>query len=163
MKIIVTGATGFIGARFVELLTEMGVEVLALGRKNLDQLSDNKQKKLSKATYLKLDMSQVSFLPKKLKELNWKIGNNCLFFNLAWGGKEKLSDLNIEHQLMNVSWCVKALKIANDLGCKTFIQVGTMEEAFTKKYLALDYKKIHNSIDMLFIPWPNYLQNTRLN
>ena len=49
MKIIVTGATGFIGAKFVELLTDLGVEVLALGRKNLNQLPNNKQIKLSKA------------------------------------------------------------------------------------------------------------------
>lgn len=140
MKIIVTGATGFIGAKFVELLTDLGVEVLALGRKNLNQLPTNKQIKLSKASYLNLDMKKINLLPEKLKEINWEVDNNCVFFNLAWGGKDKLSDLNIKYQLMNVSWCINALNIANNLGCKTFIQVGTMEEAFTKKYLDLNYK-----------------------
>tara|TARA_B100001093_G_scaffold510158_1_gene575517 strand:+ start:205 stop:1155 length:951 start_codon:yes stop_codon:yes gene_type:complete len=141
MKIIVTGSTGFIGSKFVEFLTNLGLEVLALGRKDFNEISESKKKKLSKAKYMNLNMRDISLLPEKLEKFNWEVGDNCIFFNLAWGGKEKLSDMNIKHQLINVSWCAEALKIANTLGCKSFIQVGTMEEAFTEKYLELDYKK----------------------
>ena len=140
MRIIVTGATGFIGAKFVEFLTNINIKVLAIGRKNLTDISFSKQKKLNKSTYINLDMENIKLLPKKIKELSWEIGDNCIFFNLAWGGEKKLSDLNIDSQLNNVSWCLDALHVANGLGCKKFIQVGTMEEAFTKKYLDLDYK-----------------------
>ena len=34
-----------------------------------------------------------------------------------------------------------ALEIASKIGCSRFIQVGTMEEAFTYKYLELDHCK----------------------
>ena len=39
MRIIVTGATGFIGAKFVEFLTNINIKVLAIGRKNLTDIS----------------------------------------------------------------------------------------------------------------------------
>ena len=38
-KAIVTGSTGFIGSSFVEFLVSKGIDVLALGRKNLNDIS----------------------------------------------------------------------------------------------------------------------------
>lgn len=138
---IVTGATGYIGSYFVEYLTKKGIEVLALGRKDFDDISKIRQKKLKDAKYLKIDMSKIENLKNSIKEIHWNIGSSCVFINLAWGGKSKLSDLNVRNQMMNVIWCVNAFKIANDLNCIKFLQIGTMEEAFTHKYLTLDYKK----------------------
>ncbi len=138
---IVTGATGYIGSYFVEYLTKKGIEVLALGRKDFDDISKIRQKKLKDSKYLKIDMSKIENLKNSIKEINWNIGSSCVFINLAWGGKSKLSDLNVRNQMMNVIWCVNAFKIANDLNCIKFLQIGTMEEAFTHKYLTLDYKK----------------------
>ena len=43
--------------------------------------------------------------------------------------------------MKNVIWTVNALEVASTIGCKKFIQVGTMEEAFTYKYLELDHHK----------------------
>tara|TARA_B100001057_G_C22866629_1_gene956772 strand:+ start:1450 stop:2397 length:948 start_codon:yes stop_codon:yes gene_type:complete len=138
---IVTGATGYIGSYFVEYLTKKGIEVLALGRKDFDDISKIRQKKLKDSKYLKIDMSKIENLKNLIKEIHWNIGSSCVFINLAWGGKSKLSDLNVRNQMMNVIWCVNAFKIANDLNCIKFLQIGTMEEAFTHKYLTLDYKK----------------------
>ena len=138
---IVTGATGYIGSYFVEYLTKKGIEVLALGRKDFDDISKIRQKKLKDSKYLKIDMSKIENLKNSIKEIHWNIGSSCVFINLAWGGKSKLSDLNVRNQMMNVIWCVNAFKIANDLNCIKFLQIGTMEEAFTHKYLTLDYKK----------------------
>lgn len=136
---IVTGATGFIGAAFVEFLTKRGIDVLALGRKPFDSLSENKRSKLAAASYLNLDMREIESMKNKIVELDWVVSDDCVFFNLAWGGVEKLSDLNIQAQMNNVAWSVAALEAAAEIGCSRFIQVGTMEEAFTYKYLALDH------------------------
>jgi nucleoside-diphosphate-sugar epimerase len=138
-QVIVTGATGFIGASFIEFLTNKGIDVLALGRKPLNLLSENKRKKLAGAKYISIDMRDIELLPNKIGELKWKIGDNCIFFNLAWKGVVSLSDLNIEAQMNNVAWCVNAMNVASEIGCRCFIQVGTMEEAFTHKYLKLKY------------------------
>ncbi len=139
-KAIVTGATGFIGSVFVETLLKRDIKVLALGRKGFEDISEIRQKKIIKAKYLTIEMSEIKNLKKMLPDIQWEVGDDCVFFNLAWSGENKLSDLNIEAQMINVTASIDALHVANDLGCKSFIQVGTMEEAFTNKYLNLDYK-----------------------
>lgn len=137
---IVTGSTGFIGASFVKFLTNKGIDVLALGRTPLSLLSENKRQKLSAAKYLNLDMRKISLLPNKITCLKWEIGDDCVFFNLAWKGVENLSDLNVHAQMCNVAWCANALDAAIAIGCNRFIQVGTMEEAFTYRYLELNHQ-----------------------
>ena len=142
-KAIVTGATGFIGAAFVEFLSARGVEVLALGRKHLNNIGIARFDKLRGARYLQLDMDEIARLPAALNEMGWLAGPECVFFNLAWGGELGLSDLNVASQLGNVTHAVHALETADQIGCSRFIQVGTMEEVFTQKYLELDYHQ-HN-------------------
>lgn len=138
-KAIVTGATGFIGSVFVEYLISNNINVLALGRKDYQDISSVRKRKLAGALYLKIDMGEISILKKELKKIGWKPSRSCVWFNLAWGGVNKLSDLDIEAQMKNVIWTVKALEVANEIGCDRFIQVGTMEEAFTYKYLELNH------------------------
>ena len=140
-KAIVTGATGFIGAAFVEYLNNRDIEVLALGRREFEDISPFRRVKLRDACYLNLSMEKIANLPEFLNKTGWAVGSDCVFFNLAWGGVEKLSDLNVAAQLRNVSQSAEALEVANKIGCARFIQVGTMEEAFTEKYLELDYHR----------------------
>lgn len=140
-KAIITGATGFIGSAFVEYLTQRDVDVLALGRKAMEDISVIRQKKLKNSQYLMLDMSKISQLEQVISDIGWVVEDDCVFFNLAWGGASGLSDLNVAAQMKNVVWCTSALEVAKNIGCTRFIQVGTMEEAFTKQYLELDYHK----------------------
>lgn len=138
-KVIVTGSTGFIGSVFVEYLLKNGICVLALGRKDWMEISDSRKSKLQGAEYLKVNMSQMSSLRQEIEKIGWDVGNDCIFFNLAWGGVSKLSDLDIQAQMKNVVWSVNALEAAVEIGCKRFIQIGTMEEAFTYKYFELNH------------------------
>lgn len=140
-KAIVTGATGFIGSAFVEYLLKKNIEVLALGRKEVDEISNERWLKIKHAKYLKLDMNKITLLGELIPKIDWDVGDDCVFFNLAWGGESGLSDLNVAAQLKNVVWSEAALEIASKIGCNRFIQVGTMEEAFTQKYLELDHRK----------------------
>ena len=128
-KAIVTGSTGFIGSSFVEFLVSKGIDVLALGRKNLNDISSIRRKRIEGSTYLKIDMNNISELSIQIDHIKWDVEDDCVFFNLAWGGESKLSDLNIYAQMQNVSWSINALEVSADIGCNRFIQVGTMEEA----------------------------------
>jgi nucleoside-diphosphate-sugar epimerase len=136
---IVTGATGFIGSAFVKYLIDKGIKVLALGRKEFHDINKTRRVKLKGAKYLNINMASIKLLPSQLEAIEWNPGNECVFFNLAWHGENRLSDLSVEAQLLNVSYSIDAIEIANTLGCNRFIQIGTMEEAFTEKYLDLDH------------------------
>ena len=87
-KAIVTGATGFIGAAFVEYLIRSGVEVLALGRKQQNEILIGRRDRLRGAKYVQLDMDDISCLPELLSQMGWQAGAECVFFNLAWGVSE---------------------------------------------------------------------------
>ena len=89
-KAIVSGSTGFIGSILVKHLTERGIEVVALGRQNFDDISNRVRKNINQASYLKIRMEDIEDLQDALIKINWNAGDECVFFNLAWGGEEKL-------------------------------------------------------------------------
>ena len=140
---IITGATGFIGSSFVQYLVDQGIQVLALGRKEPEEISQARRVKLKGAHYITLDMQSIDSLAAFILDLDWHVGQECVFFNLAWAGEDGLSDLNIAAQLANVTYSVAAIETASNMGCSRFVQVGTMEEPFAEEYLHLDHHQ-HN-------------------
>lgn len=136
---IITGASGFIGAALVKLLINKGIKVFALGRKPYSDIDDKRLTDHLNLRYIQLNMSEIDRLKKIVNDNNWNVGDDCVFFNFAWGGVDKLSDFDVEAQMNNVTWSAKALIVAAELNCSKFIHVGTMEEAFTRRYLELDY------------------------
>jgi len=140
--IIISGATGFIGSHLVKQLIDRNYDVLSLGRKPFNQLTDVVQEKLLHGNYINLDMDSVAKLPELLERNTIKFDSTLdrKFFHLAWGGIEKLSCLDIEAQMKNVTRTVNAMAAAKSIGCSTFFHVGSMEEVFTEEYLKLDYK-----------------------
>ena len=69
-KAIVCGATGFIGSKLVKYLTEKNIEVVALGRRNLNDLPDMVKKNIAKAEYLIIDMQNIENLDEMLGEID---------------------------------------------------------------------------------------------
>lgn len=139
-KAIITGATGFIGSALTRLLLKEGVEVIALGRKKREEVDPLRLQDHPKLTYIQLDMAEISRLPRILEDRNLHF-KDASFFHFAWGSRNVLSDLNVEEQYNNVSYSIEAFVASDVIGCKKFIHVGTMEEAFVEPYLSLDYHK----------------------
>lgn len=110
-----------------------------MGRKEPQEVDRARWRKLQGARYINLNMNSISTLPSHLEAIKWEVEPECVFFNLAWAGANRLSDLNINAQLRNAKESVDALEMAHSIGCSRFIQVGTMEEAFTQRYLELDH------------------------
>lgn len=123
----------------VRKLLHNNVEVLALGRKAWQDVDPKRLVELEGLKYVQIDMSEIDSLPEGAKKVGWVFGDSCVFYNFAWGGEAKLSDLDVEAQMKNVAWSANAVRAAKILNCEKFVHVGTMEEAFTSKYLDLDF------------------------
>ncbi len=137
----VTGATGFIGSALVEFLGSRGVEVVSLGRKTRNEIPASRRARLNETPYIEIDMQDIEQLPTILSKRKIEILDDAVFYNLAWGGEEGLSDLNISSQLKNVTESLNAFEVAQNLGFRKFIQIGTMEEVFALKYLEADHEQ----------------------
>lgn len=140
-KAIVTGGTGLIASGVVECLLDNDIKVLALGRKEIgvskiSHLSDHPNLK-----YIQLEMSEIEKLPQLLKEINWSVGSDCVFYHFAWSGSERLADGSIQEQFNNVTYSSKTLVIAKKIGCIKFINAGSQEEKFVENYLNSHWTK----------------------
>jgi len=140
MKAIVTGASGFIGSRLVAKLVSGGYKVAAIGRKRQSQILDFRKRFLEGATYIEVDLDEINRLEEILLLEGFHGKALKFFFHLAWGGRCKLSDLDVDSQSKNVARTVDTYNLAGSLGAERYIFSGTMEEAFGEKYTMLDYK-----------------------
>lgn len=120
MKVIVTGATGFVGSHLARLLLEEGCDVHALIRKTSDtwRISDI----LDSLHVVKGDLLQLGDIEQQLRQIGPEM---C--FHLAWyavPGKYLTSEENLKMLTASASFA----SLVSKLGCKRFIGVGTCLE-----------------------------------
>jgi len=139
-KVIITGGAGFLGAKLSETLNNSGYEVLALGRKNYNDINGFRLKQLKNVIYKSCDLSKDS-LDEILENIDWKNKKIDALFHIAWSGKDGLSDLSVQKQFENLSITLKLFENAEKLNIEKFLFTGTMEEFFAEKYLGLDFKE----------------------
>jgi len=118
-KVVVTGATSFIGTRLVKKLIRADFDVYAVIRKG----SSNKNKLVSckGVNIFELNMDEIDQLPEKI--------TNCdVFFHLAWDGTRGQTRDDATLQQSNYLYSIKALEVAGRLGCKIFLSAGSQAE-----------------------------------
>lgn len=133
-KAIITGGTGLVGKAVAKCLFSNGIEVLCLGRKPLTS-SEIRNNFDAEVTYTDLAMDNIKNLPEKIKRMHWQIGDDCVFFNFAWGGAQKLTEGSIDEQLNNAVFAANAVKVSKKIGCNKFINAGTLEETYVEQHL----------------------------
>lgn len=133
-KAIITGGTGLVGQSVARQLVNNNVDVLCIGRSNLSE-SDIHKIFGKGITYIQLDMKNISELNKIIHKINWNPEQNCVFYNFAWSGDQRLTDGSAEDQLENVSLSSLAIKAAKAIGCSKFINCGTIEETYAEWHL----------------------------
>ena len=112
IKVIVTGANGFIGRNLIKLLSDYGMFVYAIIKDN-----DIKEKFVNKnIKYITLDMDSVHMLDKVLSDKDIDI-----FYHLAWSGSSGLLRGDHNVQINNIRYSVDAINVAKRMGCKKFI------------------------------------------
>lgn len=128
MRIVMTGATGFLGQALCRELAENGHEVTAVVRPESVEKAD------------KLTVHKVIALP--LKELESLTGEYDVFFHLAWNGSggEERNDYRI--QMENLGHMEQALKGAKQCGCRKFIGAGSQAEYGVVREKAVEDKTV---------------------
>lgn len=151
-KAIISGASGLIGSTVTRELLSHGIKVLALGRKHWKDIEPNKLVVSNNLQYMQIEMSDIHTLPSKIREIAWDPGRS-VFYNFAWSGVNRLTDGDVEDQIKNVTFCSKAIEIAKEIGCKKFVNAGSIEETFAERYLAFDVLKraYHSTHDIYAI------------
>jgi len=117
-KIVITGATGMIGAALARCAVVNGIEVLCIVKKDSGRLSNIPQSKLVKVEYSDIN---------KYHNLNLS-GNYDVFYHLAWEKTFGASRDDVDTQIDNIQYTLDAVRLAKKLECKKFIGTGSQAE-----------------------------------
>ena len=119
-KVIVTGATGFIGRRLCKALLDKGICVYGIGRNNevLRELEEN-----DRFHGFSLEFADYSQIENLITDRDFDY-----FFHLANYGVNGADKENYKIQIQNIKIACDCVEIANTLGCKRFIFVGSVDE-----------------------------------
>ena len=119
-RVIITGATSFIGIHLINGLVKEGCEIYAVVRKSsaktvLLPASDN-------VKIIELEMEEYGRLSDVIKE-------PCdVYFSLAWNGTRGAERLVAEKQEENYKYSMEALSAVKNIGCKKVISAGSQAE-----------------------------------
>lgn len=119
MKVVITGATSMIGAAIIEECLNNGVEVLAIVHRGTRKLSRLPKSKLIRVEYANIDQFDQVCVDKKKYDV---------FYHLAWANTDKAHRDDPVLQEENIKATLKAVELANRIGCKKFIGAGSQAE-----------------------------------
>jgi len=119
-KILVTGGTGFVGARVVRQLVEQGRDVAVLMRasSNSRRIDDL----LNRCTVIRGDLAQIEAAGGALTHFSPEA-----VVHLAWEGV-KGADRNSAVQMDNVVASIKLYQLTEKIGCRHFVGLGSQAE-----------------------------------
>lgn len=133
-KVIVTGATGMIGASMIEQMVEDDIKVTAIIRPN-----SKKRKNLithQNIRVVECDIDNLLSLQKQLEQ------DYDTFYHFAWDGTYGSSRDDVFLQERNVRNTLEAVELANETGCKVFVGAGSQAEfGFVEGELSDDIPK----------------------
>lgn len=119
-NVIVTGATGMIGASMIEQMVADGVHVTAICRP--DSKKRNNLIRHPLITVVECDINNLISLKEKLS-LSYDT-----FYHFAWDGTYGDSRNDALLQEQNIHNTLTAVEVAHALGCKVFVGAGSQAE-----------------------------------
>lgn len=137
MKVIVTGANGFVGYWLIRELQKNGIHVTAIIKDENENISMlNEFENLS---IIYCDLSNLSFLTDKVEGKDYDA-----FYHLAWVSAGGAGRADYAIQLNNVKYACDAVAVASSLGCKKILFAGTVTEKIAENILNLSAKAQNN-------------------
>lgn len=140
-KAIITGANGFVGSHVCKELCNQGVKVYAVIKdtnENIDSIKD-----LPDISIVYCDLDSITTLPEKITDRDVDV-----FYHFAWVGVS--SDLRCDEniQTKNALWTVQALRTADSMKCKKFVNAGSIMEKET--YMAVCTQSSEPSVGYIY-------------
>ena len=127
MKIvIVTGATGFIGANMIEVLSKAGVNVLAVCRPDSENIG--RICKLKNVKIINGDLERIDAVVNAVQKMEIDA-----IYHLAWNSASGKEREDHKAQVQNVIYASNVFELAKRIGCKKIIVTGTVSEKLCKK------------------------------
>lgn len=120
-KVLITGATGFIGYHLMKELYKNSVEIWAVCRTNNKDVENIE--KIPGTHVVICDLNSINKLPELCDERGFDA-----FYHIAWEGATGLLRNNDGLQLDNVKWTIDCVKVAHLMECQTIICTGTICE-----------------------------------
>lgn len=137
MKIVITGATGFIGTALCRELLENGHEVVAVIRPG-----SARKGKLDFGKELNGGIRMVEAALEKLSGLGELVNGADVFYHLAWNGSAGVERESFDIQYTNIGYTAEAVRAAVECGCKKFIGAGSQAEYGVVKGIAKEYETV---------------------
>lgn len=117
---VVTGANGFVGSHVCSELSKENVKVYAVVKdenENIDNIKD-----LKGISIVYCDLNSIASLAEKIKD------DIDVFYHFAWVGTSSKLRCDENIQTNNALWTVQALRIADKMKCKKFVNAGSIME-----------------------------------
>lgn len=130
-KAIVTGATGFLGSWLVKELSSSGIEVTAVVRSLHKEAEILAQ--LENVKIVKCQLSDMERLPEIIEERDIDV-----FYHLAWAGTSGMERADVRLQLQNVQASCDAVAAASAIGCRKYVNAGSIMEYEAMQYIPSD-------------------------
>ena len=120
-SVVVTGATSFIGVHIIKEYLKNNCKVIAVIRPNSKKISRLPESNL--LTIIEMGMEKIEDIIDKIE--NERID---IFYHLAWEGTRVPHRDDAILQNKNYQYAIKAMEVAKELSCDTFIGAGSQAE-----------------------------------
>ena len=121
-KVIITGASGFLGGALAKSLLKDGITVVAVGR-NLEALEPLRA--YGSVIPVRAELKEYDHLADLLGEAGERAD---VFYHFAWDGVFGTAFKDYQRQLNNAKYACDALMAAAALKCKKFVLAGTYNQ-----------------------------------
>ena len=128
-KVIITGANGFVGSNVCKELDSRGVKIFAIIKDENENI--NSIKNLENVEIVYCELSEIDSLYDKISDRDIDV-----FYHFAWVGSAGPLRCDEEIQLQNALWTAQALRTADKMKCKKFVNAGSImeKETYTAVY-----------------------------
>lgn len=120
-RVVITGASGMIGAALAQACTAAGEEVLAICRRGSPK--NDILRRFTGVEVLEADLAEYAELAGK----HWGKKYDT-FYHLAWAGTTGQARNDMVLQSGNIRNTLDAVELADHMGCHTFVGVGSQAE-----------------------------------